>query len=95
MILIDYFINMEADNGVGKSLTAKTIAEALFQYGNPSTGDFRGILYLRGEQYQVLYSILSPLIHCLIVLKGVDRIDEHRKVISKRIFFHYLFICDE
>jgi hypothetical protein len=43
----------QLDNGVGKSFTAKTIAEALFQYGNPNSGDFEGFLYLRGEQYQV------------------------------------------
>jgi ATP-dependent Clp protease ATP-binding subunit ClpA len=42
------------DNGVGKSFTAKTIAESLFQYGNPSSGDFEGFLYLRGEHYQGL-----------------------------------------
>lgn len=40
------------DNGVGKTLTAKTIAEAVYQYGNPLNGDFRGLLYFRGEQYQ-------------------------------------------
>jgi DNA polymerase III delta prime subunit len=39
------------DNGVGKTLTTKTIAEALFSVKDFSTGTYKGMLYLRGNHY--------------------------------------------
>ena len=39
------------DNGVGKTLTAKTIVESLFAVKDRITGEYKGMLYLRGNFY--------------------------------------------
>ena len=78
------------DNGVGKSFTAKTIAESLFQYGNPSSGDFEGFLYLRGEHYQV---ICTPFVtQILSILQGLEHLEEYRQTITRSIFSERLRI---
>ncbi len=46
------------DNGVGKGFTVKTIAEAIYQYGDPISSEYRGLLYIHGSQYAVCFSPL-------------------------------------
>jgi len=66
------------DNGTGKTITAKTIAEAMFAVKNMLTDSYRGLLYLRGNHYctegehdghiefreQIMTSIVTQLSKC-------------------------------
>jgi len=45
--------HFSGDNGVGKTITALTITEALFCVKNYMTDMYRGLLYLRGNKYRI------------------------------------------
>ena len=61
--------HFSGDNGVGKTLTALTISEALFSVKNMITQIYKGVLYLRGNHYisspqTILQEIFEQLEHC-------------------------------